>query len=46
MAPSDDISDYHGGVSQVVIPSSIDYHSHCARASKKVYELAAFGDIG
>ena len=28
MAPSDDISDNHGGVNQAVIPPSIYYHRH------------------
>ena len=42
MAPSDDISDNHGGVSQVVIPPSIDYHIHPYR---EIEEIDTRGNI-
>ena len=36
MAPSDDISDNHGGVNQVVISPSMYYHSHSYREIEEI----------
>ena len=38
MAPSDDISDNHGGVNQVVNPQSIYYHRHSYRKIEEIDE--------